>query len=168
MIAVPPSPPSVVRSLVAPAATPGLSPEAGRLEALVREAFNHEIASVAIRGRFLEAVADLEMAWREAVEAGGENQSAARPDPASRSAALEFLEQMPSNWPMPAISVDADGEIALDWDFGWRQGLALSIGPAGRLHYAWIQGGRTVRGSDWLGGDGIPGALATVFFSQRG
>lgn len=168
MIALPPPRPFVARSLLAPAATPGFSPEADIVESLVRQASDHWLESVAIRGRYLAALADLDAAWQEAAEVGGENLGAPAPCSATWRAARDFLTWMPSDWPMPAISIDADGEVALDWDFGWRQGLALSVGPAGRLHYAWIRGSRTVRGTDWLGGDGIPAALAAVFLSQRG
>lgn len=64
--------------------------------------------------------------------------------------ARRFLEALPTTTPPPEVSADPDGEVSLDWIFGPRKALTLSIGANGRCSYAWIRGKRTSRGTEWL------------------
>ena len=58
-------------------------------------------------------------------------------------------------------SADADGEIALDWIFGERKALTVSIGPTGRCTFAWMLGQRTYLGIDWID-DEIPETIVSA------
>ena len=155
MIPVAPPPASPTAGLTAPADfAPGFSPEANTISGMVRAAIAQWLESVDVRGPLLEALGALNDVCQEEGPLG-------RPvDPAAWSAARRFLMQMPSSWPMPDISVDADNEVALDWDFGWRRGMALSIGPTGRIHYAWTSGSDEAHGAAWVEHDGISPAVA--------
>jgi hypothetical protein len=48
------------------------------------------------------------------------------------------------------VSADAEGEVALDWVFGERKALTVSIGPTGRCTFAWMLGQKTNQGTDWI------------------
>jgi hypothetical protein len=69
-----------------------------------------------------------------------------------------FLNALPSTAPLPEVSADTDGEVALDWIFGERKALTVSIGRTGRCTYAWMLGQRTNRGTDWID-DEIPAQI---------
>jgi hypothetical protein len=68
------------------------------------------------------------------------------------------MNALPTSAPLPEVSADTEGEVALDWIFGERKALTVSIGPTGRCTFAWVLGQRTNRGTDWID-DGIPEAI---------
>ena len=61
----------------------------------------------------------------------------------SQSAAVHsahFIRRLPEDLPLPEISVEPDGEIALDWSPTPTQTFSVSIGPADRMACAWVNG----------------------------
>lgn len=50
--------------------------------------------------------------------------------------AVAFVAAMPSALPLPELSIDPDGEVALDWCRGDDM-LSLSLNSLGRVSYAW-------------------------------
>lgn len=71
--------------------------------------------------------------------------------PDAYQTAKRFLEAMPATAPSPEVSADPDGDVALDWVFGKRQALSVSIGAAGRCAFTWMWGLHTSRGTAWFG-----------------
>jgi hypothetical protein len=71
-------------------------------------------------------------------------------DPAAYSFAKAFIRSLPTTAPTPDVGVDPDGEVSIDWDFGPRRILSVSVGPTGRLVYAALVGPNKVRGTEWL------------------
>ena len=51
-----------------------------------------------------------------------------------------FIRRLPEGLPLPEISVEPDGEIALDWSPTPTQTFSVSIGPADRMACAWVNG----------------------------
>ena len=51
-----------------------------------------------------------------------------------------FIRQLPEGLPLPEISVEPDGEIALDWSPTSTQTFSVSIGNADRMACAWVNG----------------------------
>ena len=56
------------------------------------------------------------------------------------------------------MSVDPDGEILLDWDYGVRTVFSVGISPYGKLSFAGISGASTRSGSQTFTGE-IPSAI---------
>ncbi len=50
--------------------------------------------------------------------------------------ALSFIDSLPEDITHPEVSVDPDGEIALDWFGMQKKILSISIGPTGEINYA--------------------------------
>ncbi len=62
-----------------------------------------------------------------------------------------FMRALPTNLPMPELTAETDGSIALEWGTSPVRSLSLSIGTSDRLPYAWIDGverGHAVAGFD--------------------
>lgn len=75
--------------------------------------------------------------------------------------AVIFLMTMPSDLPLPEISVDPDGEIALDWCRG-EDMLSLSLGASGRLSYAWNIEDEARHGTEVFDGVLAPSILGAI------
>ncbi|MBZ0204779.1 MAG: hypothetical protein K8H89_00540 [Flavobacteriales bacterium] len=69
--------------------------------------------------------------------------------------ALRFIDALPMGYAEPDPGVDPDGEISLSWIGKKGHRLSLSIGPTGRISYAYRIGPRRRNGTEWLG-DSIP------------
>lgn len=80
-----------------------------------------------------------------------ENPSAPRPSSDAFASAARFLTMLSPTAPVPEISVDADGDVAIDWDFGPRRVFSVRVGQGGRLYYAGLFGHSTLHGSENLG-----------------
>ncbi|MFA5056382.1 MAG: hypothetical protein WC562_09505 [Dehalococcoidia bacterium] len=75
----------------------------------------------------------------------------ARPvDTKSITQARRFLNNLPLSTPLPDISIDADGEITLEWHGGPHRVLYLSIGANGQINYACIVGATTSKGIEFF------------------
>lgn len=77
--------------------------------------------------------------------------------------AKAFIKALPTTSPLPDLNADPDGEVSLDWSFGKRRALTVSVGPTGRCTFAWVYGQRSNRGTDWIE-DEIP---ASIVFALR-
>jgi hypothetical protein len=73
--------------------------------------------------------------------------------------AKTFIKALPTTSPIPELNADPDGEVSLDWSFGKRRALTVSVGPTGRCTFAWVHGQRSNRGTDWIE-DEIPASIA--------
>lgn len=135
------------------------SKPAERLREQQQEIREHLLRSYSIGRRVDEVFEDLQAVRRESSQEGWDGYNANPLDRDAYGFALLFLEALPTTAPIPEMSVDSDGEIALDWIFGPRKALTVSIGPRGRCTFAWIYGQSTYRGTDWIA-DEIPANIA--------
>ena len=143
----------------------GASQSAQRLRDLREEIRSHLLTSVAVSQTTKSALCELNEVRVEAAEAGWDGHGA---KPLAFDAYLHarrFLEALPTTAPSPEVSADPDGEVSLDWVFGPRRAISLSIGSNGRCSYAWIRGKQRSHGTEWLD-DEVPtnilGALAQL------
>jgi len=56
----------------------------------------------------------------------------------SAESAEKFILALPQSIPVPEISPEPDGELSLDWVKTKRSVFSLSMGPNGRMAYAWM------------------------------
>jgi hypothetical protein len=61
-------------------------------------------------------------------------------EPSTYEYARSFVRMLNIRSPAPEVSVDADGEIAFEWDNGPRRVLSVSVGRDGTLSYAALLG----------------------------
>jgi hypothetical protein len=131
------------------------SDSAVRLRQLSEEIRKHLLTSLAVSRAAERAMTGLKAIRAEAAEPDWNGYGAKALDPDAYANAQRFLEALPTTAPVPEVSADQDGEVALDWDFGHRKALTISIGANGRCSYAWLRGKRASRGTEWLD-DEIP------------
>ena len=73
--------------------------------------------------------------------------------------ARAVLNAIPDNWPSPAIGVDPDGEISLEWALGRPDRvLTVSVGETGLLSYAGLYGDSKTHGVEAFVGQ-LPAAI---------
>ena len=96
------------------------------------------------------ALRELEDLRAESQEAGWNGYGSLPVTPGAYETAKAFLSTFPPAFPAPEIAADPDGDVALDWVFGHRKALSVSLGPADRCTFAFIRGQSTFRGTDWL------------------
>ena len=59
--------------------------------------------------------------------------------------AQSILDDLPMWLPAPDVVPEADGEVAIEWDFGPNLIFSISVGESGKLHYAGLFGGGVER-----------------------
>ncbi|MCC7415601.1 MAG: hypothetical protein IT176_00560 [Acidobacteria bacterium] len=124
----------------------------------------HLLDSYTVRRPVERVLDELDAVREEARFAGWNGYGAKALQTEAYQNAKLFLEALPTTAPSPEVSADPDGEVALDWVFGERKALTVSIGAAGRCTFAWMRGARTYRGTDWLDDDGIPAPIADALW----
>jgi hypothetical protein len=103
------------------------------------------------------------LAWKrhaahEELENAISAEDALRIDFRSVAFAFALIDALPWWAPSPEVSVDPDGEILLDWDYGVRSVFSVSISPYGKLSFAGIFGASTRSGAETFTGE-IPAAI---------
>jgi len=145
--------------LITPTRSTARSEPANQLAAIVEQIRMHLLTSYAVRCRVERALDELETMRDEASIQGWDGYGAKPMNPQAYIQAKRFLESLPTTAPQPEIGADPDGDVALDWSFGPRRALTVSINETGRCTFAWMRGNSTLRGTDWFD-DGIPGSIA--------
>lgn len=64
--------------------------------------------------------------------------------------AERFLGALPTTIPVPEVSVDPDGEVAISWNMESNWVFSVSIGPTGRVSYAGLFGTSKAYGTEWF------------------
>ena len=150
--------------LITPTRSTARSESAIRLTDIREQIRRHLLDSYTVRRAAEGALNELDAVRAEAGFEGWNGYGAKPMHPDAYEHAKLFLEAMPTTAPSPEISADPDGDVALDWAFGERKALTVSIGAAGRCSFAWMRGLRTYRGTDWLDDDGIPASIANALW----
>jgi hypothetical protein len=148
---------------IMPTGSSGSSEFAERLAKLVDDVRRHIWQSYTVRRASDRPLDELEDVRLEASQPGWNGYGAAPINPEAYENARSFLESLPPSAPPPEVSVDPDGDVSLDWMFGERRALSVSLGRAGRCTFAWMRGRRTYRGTEWLD-DGIPAPVAEALW----
>jgi hypothetical protein len=146
--------------LITPTRSTAQSESATTLTNIREQIRRHLLESYTVRRAAESALNELDAVREEARFEGWNGYGAKALHPDAYQNAKLFLEALPTTAPFPEISADPDGDVALDWVFGERKALTVSIGAAGRCTFAWMRGARTYRGTDWLDDDGIPAPIA--------
>ena len=68
----------------------------------------------------------------------------------SAAYAAEMIRMMDAVPEIPQISVDPDGEVAFEWDYGPRKVFSVSVGRDGTLTYAGLFGFSKTHGTEIL------------------
>jgi hypothetical protein len=147
-----------IAGLITAAASTAQS-EPGERLAEMQDQIRWELLKSWVIRRGAEQVLDrLEEARIEASTEGWNGYGALPLNPSAYSFAKIFLSALPTTAPYPEVSADPDGEVALDWFFGDRNALTISIGVNGRCTFAGSRGQSMFRGTDWID-DGIPASI---------
>lgn len=96
--------------------------------------------------RRVDLFQSLEGAFADAREDDWDGDGSAAADPLSYVYARALLLSLPQWVPNPEVSVDRDGELTADWDFGPRAVFSVSLGRDGTLTYAGLFGTRKSHG----------------------
>jgi hypothetical protein len=75
--------------------------------------------------------------------------------------AAMFLDLLPVDVPEPAIVVEEDGQIGLDWRVGTKS-LSLNLGRGGMIGYASLFGTETAYGCAAFSATDIPSRIASL------
>lgn len=102
-----------------------------------------------------------------AVRRGWDGYEALPLDDNSLYFATRFLMLLGTDELPTRASVDADGEVALDWDLGPRRMLSISVGSSGQLSYAAVLDGGERYGSLAFS-DSIPDELVRLIHVTAG
>lgn len=72
-----------------------------------------------------------------------------------------FIQALPLGFPLPSLSAEPDGHLALDWFHDRYWTISVSVGPDGVLYYAALLGNSDPRGSEPFLGE-IPKRLLSL------
>lgn len=62
--------------------------------------------------------------------------------------AYAFIQALPLGFPLPSVSAEPDGHLALDWFCNPYWTISISMSSEGMLYYAALLGNRDPRGSE--------------------
>jgi len=148
-----------VSGLITPSKSTATSESAKRIEDMQEAIRRHLLSSYTMRSALEHALNELEEVRAASSEPGWNGYGAKPLHAGAYECAKVFLSALPTTAPLPEVSADPDGDVALDWVFGQKKALSVSIGPTGRCTFAWMRGQCTYRGTDWLDNE-IPGSIA--------
>lgn len=87
------------------------------------------------------ALQQLEARSREASVDNWDGEGAKKIKKGSYCLVQMIIGNMPRDGKVPEVSVDPDGEVALEWYSGKGRRVSLSVSDKGRMAFAWIIGG---------------------------
>jgi len=130
------------------AATPqrGFSPTADSI-AEMRDINRKHLASSAVLGK-QTALIELASVWEECQHPNWDGYNALAVQPETLINTYHFVESLPLGYPLPSISAEPDGHMALEWYQNPSWTLSVSVSPESDLYYAALFGANTVRGSE--------------------
>ena len=139
-----------IPGLFAPIRSTAQSGPAKKLDKLHERVREHILNSYVMSNATEKVLTELKEVREDASRTGWDGYDARPLDPDSYKFAIRFLNALPTSAPLPEVSADTEGEVALDWIFGKRKALTVSIGPTGRCTFAWMLGQKTYQGTDWI------------------
>ena len=148
-----------IAGLITPNRSNAQSESARLLLHMQEEIREHLLRSYTVRDARERLLVELDELCLEASRQGWDGYGAEPMRMDACDFAKVFIKALPTTAPLPELNADPDGEVSLDWSFGNRRALTVSIGPTGRCTFAWLLGQRTIRGTDWIE-DEIPASIA--------
>lgn len=148
-----------VAGLITPNRSNAQSEQARQLLSIQEDIREYLLGSYTVRDPRERLLNELDDLLAEASQPGWDGHSGKPLDIDAYDFARTLIKALPTTAPLPEVSADSDGEVSLDWSFGNRKALTVSVGPTGRCTFAWVLGQRTNRGTDWID-DEIPESIA--------
>ncbi len=125
-----------------------VSDEAKRVRNLFKETRDQLWSSRSLGSSRTECINQLIDAYRQADSDGWDGYGADKVQPLAVLNAYAFIDSLPSNIPMPDVSVEPDGEVSFDWICGARRQFSISLGTRNVMSYAGLFGSDKVTGSE--------------------
>jgi hypothetical protein len=144
--------------LIAPARSTAQSNPAKTIEKMREQVRTELLTSYVLGSPAEKVITELDQVWAEASFEGWDGYGARPLQLDAYVFAKRFLNALPSSVPLPEVSADTDGEVALDWVFRERKALTVSVGSTGRCTFASMLGQSTIRGTGWID-DEIPASI---------
>jgi hypothetical protein len=123
------------RPLVLPSRFEGISEEATSLACDIGDAYHEETAL---------AIDRMERADERLLRALTKGE--ARVSAGTLRSALTFLWALPSEYSLPDVVVEDDGQLGFDWDLGPTRVLSVNVGDGGMLGYSALLGAESTYG----------------------
>ena len=117
-----------------------VSDEAGVIRKKALDLSKHRERLRALFGSKEDALNRLYELAAECAEADWDGYDAEAVSQSAVERSAHFIRRLPEDLPLPEISVEPDGEIALDWSPTPAQTFSVSIGTANRMACAWVNG----------------------------
>lgn len=73
--------------------------------------------------------------------------------------ALRLMRALPIFGPIPAVGIEPDGAISLDWAIAPDTVISLSISESEQVPFAWLRGSNHACGVGKIDGTGLPDPL---------
>lgn len=105
-----------------------------------------------------EAFQSLKELYRECSEENWDGYGAKPVSENSIYEACEFIQMLPSSFPMPQMLTEPSGEIGLEWYKDKRMIFAISFNGKSMITYAGIFGSNKIHGTEYFG-DSIPSII---------
>jgi hypothetical protein len=96
--------------------------------------------SVALYGSKALLISNLTALGEECREPNWDGYGAEPVNPSVLNSAMDLIESLPDDLPLPECSIEPDGCVSLDWMPAPYRTLSLSVSVTGRLPYAWVDG----------------------------
>ncbi len=117
----------------------GTTQEAETLRNALAESRSHSESSVALFGPRASLIDRLWRLYNDCSEEGWDGYDASPMSIAAAHLALELIRALPADVPLPDLTAENDGAIALDWFCGSGH-LSVSANGTERLAFAWLNG----------------------------
>lgn len=130
-----------------------ISEEAGTVQFASAELTRSAERSQALFGAKQDALRELRTIAESCAHENWDNDGALPLDRAALRKAEDIIRALPDNFPLPELAPEPDGSVSMDWIRTSRRLYSISVGPANRLAFAWLDG--TDKGHGVLGFDGI-------------
>ena len=128
----------------------GIGPDASTVAHRIEQICEHLWEALTLRRMTESAWIELAEAAQEAGVQNWDGYGARAIEPGAYQQAERFLSALPTTTPMPDVSVDPDGEVAVSWNLDSNWIFSVSIGPTGRLSYAGLFGTGRACGTEWF------------------
>jgi len=113
--------------LISPNRSNAQSEPARRLFIMQEEIREYLLTSCTVRDPRERLLDELDNLCVEASRRGWDGYAAEPVTPDAYDFAKMFIKALPTTAPLPELNADPDGEVALDWSFGHRRALTVSI-----------------------------------------
>ena len=137
----------VMGSLVT-AGSPGVGNDLQRLEALLQDAVESLLNSVALGKTLKDTVRQLYQVLEECGRSNWDGYGAQSVLFETYEKAKRFAQALPFGIPVPEVSAEPDGEITFEWFVAPTRVFSVSVSPNNELNYAGLFGASRTYGTE--------------------